>query len=136
MARRLALIGDAAHTVHPIAGQGLNLGLRDIADLMDVVRDAARLGLDPGSSHVLERYQRARRFDTLLMATAMDALNRLFSNDSTALRVLRDLGLGMVDRSPELKRFFEAKAAGAKRAQKVSQHPEKGRVSRPSHWIE
>lgn len=109
---RLALIGDAAHIIHPIAGQGLNMGLRDVAALAEAVADAARLGLDIGSPDVLERYQRWRRFDTAMMGVATDGLNRLFSNRSDALRLARDIGLGLVDRMPPLKRMFIREAAG------------------------
>jgi 2-octaprenyl-6-methoxyphenol hydroxylase len=109
---RLALIGDAAHVIHPIAGQGLNLGLRDVAALAEAVVDAARLGLDPGGPDVLERYQRWRRFDTAAMGVATDGLNRLFSNRSDALRLVRDVGLGLVDRVPALKGLFIREAAG------------------------
>ncbi len=112
VADRFALVGDAAHGVHPIAGQGLNLGLRDVAALAEVVADAARLGLDLGSLTVLERYQRWRRADSALSAATFDALNRLFSNDSTLLRSARDFGLGLVERIPALKQFFVAEAAG------------------------
>ncbi len=112
IAERIALVGDAAHVIHPIAGQGLNMGLRDIAALAEVLVDAARLGLDPGAADVLERYQRWRRFDTMTMGLATDGLNRLFSNRSTALRVVRDIGLGLVDRVPNLKRLFIREAAG------------------------
>jgi 2-octaprenyl-6-methoxyphenol hydroxylase len=100
VADRFALLGDAAHGVHPIAGQGLNLGLRDVAALAEVVADAARLGLDIGSLTVLERYERWRRLDSALSAASFDALNRLFSNDSTLLRSARDFGLGLVERMP------------------------------------
>jgi 2-octaprenyl-6-methoxyphenol hydroxylase len=109
---RIALVGDAAHVIHPIAGQGLNLGLRDVAALAETVVDAARLGLDPGTAAVLERYQRWRRFDTNVMGVTTDGLNRLFSNRSDVLRLLRDVGLGVVDRLPALKQMFIREAAG------------------------
>ncbi len=109
---RLALIGDAAHVIHPIAGQGLNLGLRDVAALAEVVVDAARLGIDFGQADVLERYQRWRRFDTMAMGLATNTLNFLFSNKSTLLRTVRDIGLGLVDRAPPLKNMFIRQAAG------------------------
>jgi 2-octaprenyl-6-methoxyphenol hydroxylase len=109
---RLALVGDAAHVIHPIAGQGLNMGLKDVAALAESVVDAARLGLDPGSSEVLDRYQRWRRFDTMMMGAATDGLNRLFSNRSDLLRLARDLGLGIVERLPRLKQWFIREAAG------------------------
>jgi 2-octaprenyl-6-methoxyphenol hydroxylase len=109
---RFALVGDAAHVIHPIAGQGLNLGLRDAAALAECITDAARLGLDAGAPDVLERYQRWRQFDTMTMAAATDGLNRLFSGNSDALRTLRDVGLGVVERTPPLKDFFAAEAAG------------------------
>ena len=112
IAERLALVGDAAHVIHPIAGQGLNMGLRDIAALAESVVDAVRLGLDPGSAAVLDRYQRWRRFDTMAMGVATDGLNRLFSNRSDVLRLVRDVGLGIVDRLPVLKTFFIREAAG------------------------
>ena len=112
IAKRIALVGDAAHVIHPIAGQGLNMGLRDIAALAEVIVDAARLGLDVGAADVLERYQRWRRFDTTAMGLATDGLNRLFSNRSAALRLIRDVGLGLVDRVPNLKRLFIREAAG------------------------
>ncbi|MCG6207532.1 ubiquinone biosynthesis hydroxylase [Rhodopseudomonas sp. HC1] len=109
---RLALIGDAAHVIHPIAGQGLNMGLRDVAALAEVVVDAARLGIDPGQADVLERYQRWRRFDTMAMGVATNGLNLLFSNKSPLLRSVRDIGLGLVDRLPPLKGAFIRQAAG------------------------
>jgi len=109
---RLALIGDAAHVIHPIAGQGLNMGLKDAAALAEVVVDAARLGIDPGQADVLERYQRWRRFDTVAMGVATNSLNMLFSNKSAVLRTVRDIGLGLVDRVPPLKSAFIRQAAG------------------------
>ena len=109
---RLALLGDAAHQVHPIAGQGFNLGLKDVAALAETIVDAARLGLDVGSATVLGDYERARRADTVAMGFGMDALNRLFSNDVLPLRLARDLGLGLVDRIPALKHAFLKQAAG------------------------
>jgi len=112
VAARLALVGDAAHVIRPIAGQGLNMGLKDVAALAEVVVDAARLGLDIGSAAVLDRYQRWRRFDTMAMGIATDGLNRLFSNRSDMLRIARDVGLGVVDRLPVLKRLFIREAAG------------------------
>lgn len=112
IADRLALIGDAAHVVHPLAGQGLNIGMRDVAALAEIIVEEARLGLDVGAPPGLERYQRWRRFDSAFSAAVMDGLNRLFSNDSAPLRVLRDLGLGLVDRAPQLKRLLVREAAG------------------------
>jgi 2-octaprenyl-6-methoxyphenol hydroxylase len=112
VADRVALIGDAAHMIHPIAGQGLNMGLRDVAALAEAIVDTARLGLDPGSAPVLDRYQRWRRFDTMAMGLATDGLNRLFSNRSDVLRLVRDIGLGVVERLPMVKGFFIREAAG------------------------
>ena len=112
IAPRFAVIGDAAHIVHPIAGQGLNLALRDVAALAEVLADAARLGLDLGNWDTLERYERWRRFDSALSAAAFDGLNRLFSNDWTLLRSARDFGLGLDDRVPSLKQLFVTEAAG------------------------
>src|SRR5918999_746692 len=112
IAERLALVGDAAHVIHPIAGQGLNMGLKDVAALAEVVVDAARLGIDPGQADVLDRYQRWRRFDTMAMGVATNSLNVLFSNESTLLRTVRDIGLGLVDRAPPLKNLFIRQAAG------------------------
>jgi 2-octaprenyl-6-methoxyphenol hydroxylase len=109
---RLALVGDAAHVIHPIAGQGLNMGLKDVAALAEVLVEAARLGIDPGQADVLERYQRWRRFDTMAMGFATNSLNFLFSNQSTLLRTVRDIGLGLVDRAPPLKGLFVRQAAG------------------------
>ena len=112
IAERLALVGDAAHVIHPIAGQGLNMGLKDVAALAEVVVDAARLGMDLGQADVLERYQRWRRFDTMAMGVATNSLNFLFSNESQLLRAVRDIGLGLVDRAPPLKSLFIRQAAG------------------------
>ncbi|WP_224008120.1 ubiquinone biosynthesis hydroxylase [Aureimonas sp. SA4125] len=112
---RIALAGDAAHGIHPIAGQGLNLGFKDAAALAEVVVDAARLGLDIGALDVLETYQRWRRFDTVQMGVTTDVLNRLFSNDNPLLRAARSFGLSLVDRAPPLKDFFIGQAAGLTR---------------------
>jgi 2-octaprenyl-6-methoxyphenol hydroxylase len=109
---RLALVGDSAHGVHPIAGQGLNLGLKDAAALAEVVLDAARLGADIGALDVLRRYERWRRFDSTIMGLTMDAMNRLFSNDIAPLRLVRDLGIGMADRIGPLRRFLMRNAGG------------------------
>jgi 2-octaprenyl-6-methoxyphenol hydroxylase len=109
---RLVLVGDAAHGIHPIAGQGYNLGVRDIAALVEVLVDARRLGLDRGNADVLERYARWRRADNLTMVGATDLLNRLFSNDLGPLRAARDLGLAAVNRMPPLRRFFARHAMG------------------------
>jgi 2-octaprenyl-6-methoxyphenol hydroxylase len=111
--KRIALVADAAHIVHPLAGQGLNLGLRDVAALAEIVAGRMRLGLDPGDEATLDAYQRARRFDVVATSLGMDALNRLFSNDLATLRFARDLGLRVVDRTAPLKRLFMAEAAGA-----------------------
>src|SRR5256886_9580042 len=112
ISERLGLVRDATHVIHPIAGQGLNMGLKDVAALAEVVVDAARLGLDVGQADVLERYQRWRRFDTMAMGLATNSLNFLFSNESTLLRTVRDIGLGLVDRAPPLKSLFIRQAAG------------------------
>lgn len=113
---RLALIGDAAHVVHPVAGQGLNLGLKDVAALAETTIEAIRLGLDPGATNVLDRYQRWRRFDTALMAMVTDGMVRLFSNDVAPVRALRDFGMGVVDRLPPLKDLLISRASGLDRA--------------------
>lgn len=112
IAPRLALIGDTAHGVHPIAGQGLNLGLRDVAALAEVIAEAMRVGLDPGNAETLRQYQRWRRFDSTLSTLAFDGLNRFFSNDWTLVRAARDVGLGIVDRLPFAKRLLVSEAAG------------------------
>ena len=112
---RLALVGDAAHVVHPIAGQGLNLGLRDVAALAETIVGQMRLGLDPGGPSALADYQRARRFDVAASGMGMDLMNRLFSNDFGPLRLVRDLGLRLVDRAPLLKDRLILEAGGAGR---------------------
>ncbi|ACE93188.1 2-octaprenyl-6-methoxyphenyl hydroxylase protein [Rhizobium phaseoli] len=112
VAPRFALAGDAAHGIHPISGQGLNLGFKDVAALAETIVEADRLGLDIGSINILERYQTWRRFDTFRMGVTTDVLNRLFSNDAMPIRVARDVGLGIVDRLPRLKSFFIGQAAG------------------------
>ena len=109
---RLVLVGDAAHGIHPIAGQGYNLGVRDIAALVEVLVDAKRLGLDIGSADTLERYAQWRRADNLSMVAATDLLNRLFSNDVAPLRLARDVGLAAVNRVPGLRKFFVRHAMG------------------------
>lgn len=111
-APRFALAGDAARSVHPIAGQGLNLGLRDVAALTQCVADAMRLGLDPGDGMVLETYARWRRFDSVTAAAAFDALNALFSNDHALVRAARDAGLALVERLPAIKSVLVREAAG------------------------
>lgn len=112
IAPRFAILGDAAHGVHPIAGQGVNLAFRDVAALSEIVVDTMRVGLDPGNLESLGRYERWRRFDSALSAAAFDGLNRLFSNDQMLVRAARDFGLGLVDRLPGLKRRFVSEAAG------------------------
>ena len=109
---RLALLGDAAHVIHPVAGQGLNLAFRAVATLAEEIIEQSRLGLDVGAPEPLENYQRRRRFDTVTTGLGMDVLYRLFSNDVTAIRLARDLGMGLVDRATPLKRLFMREAAG------------------------
>ena len=111
-ARRLVLVGDAAHVIHPIAGQGLNLGLRDVAALAEIIVDSHRLGLDVGDSPLLGRYARWRRFDNTVLAYATDGLNYLFSNDIGPLRVLRDVGLATVGTLPPVRRLLMRQAMG------------------------
>ena len=112
IADRVALVGDAAHGVHPIAGQGLNAGLRDVAALADVLETARARGEDIGTQLVLKRYQQWRRFDTTTLAIATDTFNRLFSNDNPLLRTMRDIGMGLVNAAPRLRRGFIREAAG------------------------
>lgn len=112
IAPHLALIGDTARGAHPIAGQGLNLGLRDVAALSEVIVENARLGLPPSDPDGLKRYERWRRFDSTVSTAAFDGLNRLFSNDNPLLRSLRDAGLGLVDRLPMAKAMLVKEAAG------------------------
>tara|TARA_R110002049_G_scaffold44333_5_gene130008 strand:+ start:60863 stop:62089 length:1227 start_codon:yes stop_codon:yes gene_type:complete len=112
IAPRVALVGDAAHGVHPIAGQGLNAGLRDVAALAEVIADATRRGEDPGSDAALARYQEWRRFDNTALALATDSFNRLFSNDNPVIRLARDIGMAAVNALPGLRRNFIREAAG------------------------
>lgn len=112
VAPRMALVGDAAHGVHPVAGQGLNLGLRDVAALAEVVVDAARRGEDIGAPEVLDRYQSWRRFDATTMALGMDTVQRLFGSDDTVLSALRGAGMGLIGAVPALRRRFMRQAAG------------------------
>jgi 2-octaprenyl-6-methoxyphenol hydroxylase len=109
---RFVLAGDAAHGIHPIAGQGLNLGFKDAAALAQTIVEADRLGQDFGTVDVLERYQMWRRFDTVQMGIVTDVLNRLFSNDNGFLRAARSFGLGVVDRMPAMKKYFINQASG------------------------
>jgi 2-octaprenyl-6-methoxyphenol hydroxylase len=112
VAPRFALLGDAAHGVHPLAGQGLNLAFRDVAALVEVVAESVRIGFDAGDAQALTRYERWRRFDSAVSAATFDGINRLFATDATPLRSIREIGLGLVDRTPALKRFFVGEAAG------------------------
>jgi 2-octaprenyl-6-methoxyphenol hydroxylase len=112
VAPRLALVGDAAHVVHPSAGQGLNSGLKDVAALAETLVEAARLGEDIGAPDVLRRYQSWRRFDVTALAMATDAFARLFSNDNALLRLGRDLGMGLVNALPAARRTAIREAAG------------------------
>jgi len=112
IAPRIALVADAAHTIHPIAGQGINIGWRDVAALAEVVADTMRLGLDPGDLSSLEKYQSWRRTDNAVMLAATDALNRLFSNDAAPLVAARNLGLAAVQRAPAVKKLFMRHAMG------------------------
>jgi 2-octaprenyl-6-methoxyphenol hydroxylase len=113
ISERLALIGDAAYGIHPIAGQGLNLGLRDVAALAEVLTDAKRLGLDIGSDTLLEKYQKWRRFDSAVMLATTDSLNRLFSNDIRPIKVARDLGLAAINKLDPVKKIFMQHAMGS-----------------------
>lgn len=110
---RAALIGDAAHGVHPVAGQGLNMGLKDVAALVEVLAEAARLGEDIGSAAVLERYARWRRFDNAALAAGFDGFVRLFSNDDPLTRLARGVGMAAVNRIPPARRLFMTEAGGA-----------------------
>ena len=111
-AERLVLIGDSAHGIHPIAGQGLNLGLRDVAALAEVLVDGMRLGLDFGDAQLLDRYSRWRSVDTLLVAASTDTLNRLFSIPGKTASAVRRFGMGLVQRTGPAKAFFMAEARG------------------------
>tara|TARA_R110002110_G_scaffold415612_3_gene651914 strand:- start:116296 stop:117630 length:1335 start_codon:yes stop_codon:yes gene_type:complete len=110
--QRLALVGDAAHAIHPIAGQGLNMGIRDVAALAEVIVDARRLGRDIGDPDILADYERWRRFDNMLLAVVTDTLTRLFSNDIAPVRAARDLGLGIVNAIPAARKFSMRHAMG------------------------
>lgn len=109
---RVALVGDAAHGIHPIAGQGLNAGLRDVAALIDVLTTARNRGEDFGTPVVLSRYEQWRRFDATTLAVATDTFNRLFSNDNPLLRAARNIGMGAINATPRLRRAFVRQAAG------------------------
>ncbi|QKP76249.1 FAD-dependent monooxygenase [Methyloligella sp. GL2] len=109
---RFALVGDAAHGVHPLAGQGLNIGLRDVAALTEILVEGARLGLEPGDQVLLQRYERWRRFDSAVSALAMDLVNRLFSNENATMRTMRDMGLSVLDRLAPVKRMLVREASG------------------------
>ncbi len=111
-AERLVLIGDSAHGIHPIAGQGLNLGLRDVAALAEVLVDGLRLGLDLGDSQLLDRYSRWRSVDTLLVAASTDGLNRLFGIPGKTASAVRRFGMNLVQKTPPAKAFFMAEARG------------------------
>jgi 2-octaprenyl-6-methoxyphenol hydroxylase len=112
VSERLAVVGDAAHGIHPIAGQGLNLGLRDAIALAGLLIEAHREGDDLGSAALLGRYERGRRLDHVSMLLATDGLDRLFSTANPLVRLVRDVGLGGVQRMPALKRFFMSRATG------------------------
>ncbi len=112
IAPRVALVGDAAHGLHPVAGQGLNAGLRDVAALTQVLTEAQTRGEDMAAPDVLERYQRWRRFDTAALAASTDLSNRLFSSDNPLLRAVRDLGMGAVQAAAPLRRALMREAAG------------------------
>ena len=111
-AERLALVGDAARGIHPIAGQGWNLALRDVAALAEIVVDRLRLGLDPGDALALERYAAWRRFDSMALVGVTDGINRLFGNDILPVRLAREAGLALVERAPPVKRLFMQHAMG------------------------
>ena len=112
ISKRIALIGDAAHSLHPVAGQGLNLGIRDVASLIEVLVNAARVGEDIGSCNVLNRYSVWRNFDRTSLYIVTHSVNRLFSNDNIFLRAARDLGMGAIEKSPFLKRGLIRNATG------------------------
>jgi 2-octaprenyl-6-methoxyphenol hydroxylase len=112
VAERLALIGDSAHGIHPIAGQGLNLGLRDVASLTEILVDGVRLGLDLGDAQLLDRYDRWRSVDTMMVALSTDSLSRLFGIPGKTASAMRRLGLSLVQRTAPAKAFFMAEARG------------------------
>jgi 2-octaprenyl-6-methoxyphenol hydroxylase len=112
-APRIALVGDSGHAIHPIAGQGLNMGLKDCAALAQVLVEAVRLGEDPGAAIVLDRYERWRRLDNIAVAAATDAFNRLFTNDNPLVRAVRGAGMSLVGRIGPARRLFMTEAGGA-----------------------
>ena len=109
---RKVFIGDSAQAIHPLAGQGLNLGFRDVASLVDILLKGKKLGLDLGSNHLLKQYESWRSFDRISLATYTDFINALFSNDNFYLKTLRELGMNALDKSDLLKSFFVKEAAG------------------------
>ena len=110
--KRIVLIGDSAHSIHPIAGQGFNQGLRDVATIAEVITQAKRRGEDIGANDVLERYQNWRRFDSTALSKSTDLFNSLFSNSNSYYRLSRGLGMSFINNTPVLRKFFMQEAAG------------------------